>query len=58
MDKATLDAIRKLDDGELSRLIEEISAYGWRKAEETLRMMIREKEAVRWRDLEASEQSL
>jgi hypothetical protein len=46
MDKETLDAIRKLDDADLAKLIEEISGYGWRKAEETLRMIVREKEAV------------
>jgi hypothetical protein len=41
--KEQLDAIRQLNDADLIRLITEISAYGWPKSVETLKLMIQEK---------------
>jgi hypothetical protein len=45
--KSQLDAIRRLSDGDLRKLIEEISMYSWSKAEPTLRLMMQEKERVK-----------
>jgi hypothetical protein len=41
--KAELDAIRRLSDGQLRKLIEQISMYSWPKAQETLKLLAKEK---------------
>jgi hypothetical protein len=43
--KTELDAIRSLNDGDLVKLITEISHYGWPKAEPLLRLLMMEGES-------------
>jgi hypothetical protein len=41
--KELLQAIRELNDASLTRLIKEISEYGWVKAAETLKLALQER---------------
>jgi hypothetical protein len=45
--KEQLRAIRSLNDPDLVRLVTEISQYGWVKAAEFLKLMIKEKGYVK-----------
>ena len=44
--KATLDQIRSLSDQDLVRLIRDVSEHSWSKAEDTLRMLVKEAGSV------------
>jgi hypothetical protein len=41
--KELLQAIRELNDANLTRLIEEINSIGWVRASETLKLMVQER---------------